>query len=216
MGQGEAMADITGFIHDRYIVSRRAAILARHLAPLLPKNGHVLDVGCGDGAVSQAILRLRTDVSIEGIEVLSRETSGIAVTNYDGTKIPFGDRSYDAIMMVDVLHHATDPAQVLREAARVASQCVVIKDHLAEGWLAATTLRFMDRVGNARHRVALPYSYWSRAEWEREFARARLSPAIWKERLNLYPWPASLVFDRRLHFVGKLEMAERKVDGTES
>ena len=199
------MAAITDSIHERYVAPRRAEILARHLVPLLPESRRVLDVGCGDGAVSHAIKRLRPDLHFEGIEVLPRGSPQISVSTYDGETIPFPDKSFDAVMFVDVLHHAADPARLLREAARVAAKCVVIKDHFAEGWLAAATLRFMDRVGNARHGVALPFNYWKRAQWQREFDRVGLSPVVWQDSLHLYPWPASLAFDRRLHFVCRLQ-----------
>ena len=199
------MADITGSIHERYVAPRRVRILASLLAPLLPQSGHVVDVGCGDGAVSQAILRLRPDLRIEGIEVLPRGTPEIRVSAYDGRYIPFSDRSFDAVLFVVVLHHAADPAQLLREAARVAAKCVVIKDHTAEGILAFATLRFMNRVGNTRHGVALPYNYWRRAQWRQEFERVGLSPRNWNDSLHLYPWPASLLFDRSLHFVSRLD-----------
>ena len=199
------MADIAGSIHDRYVAPRRASILAGIVAPLLPENGRVLDVGCGDGVVSRAILELRPDLHIEGIEVLPRGTPPIKVSAYDGKSIPYAGKSFDAVLLVDVLHHAADPAQLLREAARVAAKYVVIKDHIAEGLFAVATLRFMDRVGNARHGVALPYNYWRRAQWLREIERAGLCPVIWKDALRLYPWPASLVFDRGLHFLCRLE-----------
>jgi SAM-dependent methyltransferase len=201
------MPDLAGSLHDRYVAPRRVRILADLVAPLLPQNARVLDVGCGDGAVSRMIQRLRPDLHIEGVEVLLRGECQIpvAVTAYDGKHIPFPDQSFDSVIMVDVLHHAGDPAQLLREAARVASQCVVVKDHLLEGLLAASTLRFMDWVGNARHGVALPHRYWRRAEWQLEIERAGLAPATWDESLHLYPWPASLVFDRKLHFVSRLE-----------
>jgi SAM-dependent methyltransferase len=198
------MVDFAGSIHDRYVVARRVGTLARHLAPLLPKNGRVLDVGCGDGAVSQAILRLRPDLRFEGVEVMRRGKPEIKVSMYEGKTIPFADRSFDAVLFVDVLHHA-DPARLLGEGARVASQCVVIKDHIADGLLAVPTLRFMDWVGNARFGVALPYQYWTRAEWEEEFERLGLAPVMWKDSLGLYPWPAGRWFDRRLHFVSRLE-----------
>jgi SAM-dependent methyltransferase len=203
------MADITGSIHERYVAPRRVRILASLLAPLLPQSGRVVYVGCGDGAVSQAILRLRPDLRIEGIEVLPRGTPEIRVSAYDGRYIPFSDRSFDAVLFVDVLHHAAEPAQLLREAARVAAKCVVIKDHTAEGPLAFATLRFMDRVGNTRHGVALPYNYWRRAQWRQEFERVGLSPRNWNDSLHLYPWPASLLFDRSLHFVSRLDASSK-------
>ena len=199
------MADLTGFIHGHYVAPRRARILAGVLAPLLPENGRVLDVGCGDGALSHELLRVSPELDIEGIEVLPRAPTAIGVSAYDGKHIPFADKSFDVVMFVDVLHHAADPAHLLSEAARVASKWVVIKDHTAEGLLAHATLRFMDRVGNKRHGVALPYNYWRRSQWQREFERAGLRPLIWKDSLQLYPWPASWLFDRRLHFVTQSE-----------
>jgi SAM-dependent methyltransferase len=201
------MTDLSGSLHQRYVAPRRADILAAHLVPLLPERGRVLDVGCGDGAVSQAILRLRPALQIEGVEVLLRGTPPITVSVYDGKNLPFPDKSFDAVLFVDVLHHTADPAPLLREAARVAASCVVIKDHTAEGLLGLATLRFMDRVGNARHGVALPGNYWRRGRWQQELAQAGLTPVIWKDSLHLYPWPASLLFDRSLHFVSRLQPA---------
>ncbi len=199
------MAAITDSIHQRFVAPRRVGILARHLAPLLPEHGRVLDVGCGDGRVGETILRLRPGLQIEGIEVLVRERSRIHVSPYDGHHIPFGDKTFDAVLFVDVLHHADDPAQLLREAARVASGTVVIKDHTAEGWLAYPTLRFLDRVGNARYGVALPFNYWRLEQWRDELRRARLATAQWNPDLHLYPWPATLLFDRSLQFVAQLQ-----------
>lgn len=198
------MTTIADFIHQNYIAPRRVKILAARVAPLLPEKARVLDVGCGDGEVSQAILGLRPDLYLEGAEVLLRGKPRIKVSAYDGHRLPFADKSFDAVMFVDVLHHTEDPAQLLREAGRVASKCVVIKDHTAEGLFAFATLRILDKVGNARHGVALPYNYWRRSQWAKELQQARLSPAVWNGRLGLYPWPASALFDRTLHFVTQL------------
>jgi SAM-dependent methyltransferase len=198
------MTNLADFIHQSYVAPRRVRILAAHVAPLLPEKAHVLDVGCGDGEVSQAILGLRPDLQLEGAEVLLRGKPRIKVSAYDGRKLPFADKSFDAVMFLDVLHHTDDPAQLLREAGRVAARCVVIKDHTAEGLFAFATLRFLDRVGNARHGVALPYNYWRRAQWTQELQQAHLFPVVWNARLNLYPWPASVLFDRTLHFVTQL------------
>ena len=62
----------------------------------------------------------------------------------------------------------------------------MIKDHLTDGLLAVPTLRFMDRVSNARHGVVLPYNYWSHARWLEAFATLGLTPEVWKKSLGLY------------------------------
>lgn len=191
-------------VHRGYVHGRRVRVLLAHLAPLLPENGRVLDVGAGDGHVARALMDARPDVVIEGIDPLVRPDTQIPVTEFDGQHVPFGDRSFDAVLFVDVLHHANHGMGLLREARRVAREAVIIKDHRRDGFLAAPMLRFMDAVGNRRHGVALPYTYWSSGEWQRNFAEAGLEPEIEIRRLGLYPFPASLLFDRGLHFVARL------------
>jgi len=39
-------------IHGSYVHNRRVRVLARELSALLPANGQVLDVGCGDGLLA--------------------------------------------------------------------------------------------------------------------------------------------------------------------
>lgn len=191
-------------IHDMGVHERRVRVLARELVSLLPENAALLDVGCGDGSLAALIHSMRPDVQVQGLDVLVRPQTAIPVTAYDGRTLPFPDKSFDAVMMVDVLHHAEDATAVLAEARRVARQVVLVKDHRRNGLLADETLRFMDWVGNARHGVALPYNYWSEAEWRAAFAKVGLTVDAWRIRLGLYPFPASLLFDRALHFVARL------------
>lgn len=110
----------------------------------------------------------------------------------------------DVVLFVDVLHHTDDPAVLLREAARVAKRAVILKDHARDAFLSGPTLRFMDWVGNAHHGVALPYNYWSSSQWQKAFRDIGLKSEHWQAKLGLYPFPASLFFDRSLHFVARL------------
>jgi SAM-dependent methyltransferase len=193
------------WLHERYVTGRRNRALAASIAAVLPEHAAVLDVGCGDGSLAAQILRQRPDLSIRGIEVSERAGSHIPVTLFDGAHLPYPDGAFDVVLFADVLHHTPNAEALLREARRVARKAIVIKDHAADGLLAWPTLRFMDRVGNARFGVALPHLYLEWAEWQRLFARLGVAVKSLERRLGLYPWPLSVLFERSLHFVARLE-----------
>lgn len=188
----------TGLVHPR-----RVRVLAALIAPWLPQGGKVLDVGCGDGALAAAIAEMRPDLRLSGIDVLVRPAARIRVTQFDGQTIPHGDASFDAALLVDVLHHTESPEVLLREAGRVA-RTLVVKDHTLTGCLAGPTLRVMDWVGNAAHGVALPYNYQTQAQWRERFASLGLRVEEWRSDLRLYPWFADWLFGRQLHLLARL------------
>lgn len=192
-----------GAVHGKLVFGRRIRTLAAAIAERLPRGARVLDVGCGSGDLAVLLMRLRPDVTIEGIDVLVRPETAIPVTGYDGATIPFADGAFDAAIVVDVLHHTDDPEAVLAEIARIAP-VVIVKDHLRDGLAAGVTLRFMDWVGNAAHGVRLPYNYLSRREWTGIWCKLGLAPGSVATRLALYPRPFTWLFDRGLHFVAVL------------
>jgi SAM-dependent methyltransferase len=191
-----------GWLHDRRVLSRRATTLAGLLAKVIPGNATVLDVGSGDGLVGYLIGQDRVDLQISGVDVSIRRDTHIPITQFDGKKLPFEDKTFDVCLFIDVLHHTSNQLDLLKEALRVSRRGLVIKDHLKEGFLSYSTLRFMDWIGNAHEGVALPYNYWTRGEWNAAFEALNLKAMEWKTDLGLYPWPASLVFGRGLHFIG--------------
>lgn len=191
-------------LHGRFVYGKRVRVLSSLLAQLIPRKARVLDVGCGDGLVAHLIMTMRPDTQVEGIDVLIRDKSFIPVAKYDGRVIPYPDRSFDLVMVVDVLHHTLEPMVLLREAARVTSKAVIIKDHTLDGLLAGPTLRFMDWVGNARFHISLPYNYWPRQKWSQAFESLGLITDVWIQDLKLYPWGANWVFGRSLHFLTRL------------
>jgi SAM-dependent methyltransferase len=167
----------------------------------------VLDVGTGDGSIANAIMLLRPDITIEGIDVLLRPSVLIPVRLFDGKRLPFADKTFDAVAFVDVLHHIDEPLPMLIEATRVARRWVIIKDHLREGMLARTRLRLMDWVGNYGHDVRLPCKYLRKREWQSLFASVGLESEHWMEQLDLYSPVLSWLFERRLHFIARMAVA---------
>ena len=196
--------NIVKALHDGLVYGRRTRLLAEKLSVHLPRDARILDVGCGDGMVDSLIARLRPDVAIHGIDVLVRPRTFIPVTQFDGARIPHPDASFDVVMFVDMLHHTQDPAHLLGEARRVTRSSVLIKDHTREGLLAYQTLRFMDWFGNAHHGVALPNNFWTLSQWKDCIGQLGLQVRHWQDRLALYPWPATWLFDRELHFIAHL------------
>lgn len=193
-------------VHCNYIAYRRACALSKHLAEIIPDRFHVLDVGCGDGFIAHLITETRPDISLRGLDVMQRDHIYIPVERFDGDTLPYADGSFDGVMFVDVLHHTQDPMVLLHEARRVARKTIVIKDHILDGLLAGPTLRAMDRVGNAKYGVSLPYNYWSKWKWLQAFNALGMEIGSWTTKLKLYPWPASWLFDRSLHFVARLDI----------
>lgn len=201
------LADRLRRFHGDHIHIRRVRILSSHLAELVPRGVRVLDIGSGDGLVSAHILKQRPDLQFFAVDTMIREKTHIPVALFDGQVIPYPDGAFDVVMFVDVLHHTHDPMVLLREAARVASKAVIIKDHTLTGLCAEPLLRFMDRLGNEKHGVALPYKYWTRRQWLEAFGQLSVTLDAWKVNLGLYPRPASWIFERSLHFVARLDVA---------
>ena len=197
------MSSVIRRAHKSLVFDRRTRVLASQLAKMLP-SGRVLDVGCGDGTIDVLIREARPDVEINGVDVLVRASTAINVQIFDGMQLPFSDRSFDAVMFIDVLHHTNDAKVLLNEARRVTRNMVILKDHTMEGLLAYEVLRLMDWVGNANQGVALPYNYWSEQQWHQAFAAVGLKLISWEARIPLYPFPASLIFGRSLHFLAAL------------
>lgn len=196
---------LIGHAHQAFIYSRRVRRLSELLSATIPRSCTVLDVGSGDGKLAWSLLQRRPDLTIEGVDVLLQERTAIPVKSFDGANLPYADSTFDAVMLVDVLHHMLEPEALLREALRVARQWLIVKDHVMRGYGAALRLRLMDYAGNSDHGVALPYNYLSEKQWE-ELERTlnvRLNTKI--NDLGLYRWPLDSIFGSGLHFLALYE-----------
>jgi SAM-dependent methyltransferase len=88
----------------------------------LPSNSKVLDIGCGNGKN----MNYRTDLQMFGVEHSQALTDiclrqDLRVVRGDARNIPFKNESFDAIIMIAVIHHInpSEHFQVLQEIERL-------------------------------------------------------------------------------------------------
>ena len=198
---------IANRLHASHVLHQRSERLAEVLAPLLPDNGRVLDVGAGDGLLARRIQIRRPDLSILGIDTLVRPDAAIPIRKFDGERIPYPSNSFDAVMAIDVLHHVTDAEALVREMKRVSSHRIVIKDHIKSGYLSGMLLRLMDWVGNAHHGVALPYNYLTKQEWTELWSELHLVVDHIDDDLKLYSGPFAVIGNHGLHLIVALSIS---------
>ncbi|MHC4562310.1 MAG: class I SAM-dependent methyltransferase [Planctomycetota bacterium] len=195
--------------HQRSVFPRRTERIADALAELLPGDTRtLLDVGCGDGTIAAKLTSRRADVTVQGADVLARPQTAIPVTVFDGRRLPFETDSFDAVMLVDVLHHCDDPGELLAEVARVARRTVLVKDHIAAGPISRLVLRAMDWAGNRGHGVRLAYNYWNAKQWQQAWQDCGLTVEITRRKLKLYPLWMRWVLEWGKHFALRASLPE--------
>ncbi len=87
----------------------------------------ILDWGCGYGQVSYLLWRAGLDVTAfdyrpgdeEGVHALERYRHLRAHISHDPRRLPFADRTFDAVLSCGVLEHVEDPDASLEEIRRV-------------------------------------------------------------------------------------------------
>lgn len=160
------MMDLMRWLH-RPIYRYRVATLVRHIAPRLREGDRVLDVGCGSGMLGRSLLDspLRpANLHVTGLERAGRNVEMIPAQYYGGGRMPFASAAFDVVILADVLHHESDPHQLLDECARVSRRLIVIKDHVKSGILAQARISVLDWAANRPYGVSCLYRYNSRGE----------------------------------------------------
>ena len=88
--------------------------------PLLPRGAKVLELGAGDGWQARQLQGRGFDVSAIDIKTPFRHAAQyFPVTLYDGTNLPFTDKSFDAIYSSNVLEHVSEFEKVQQDLARI-------------------------------------------------------------------------------------------------
>ncbi len=115
--------DLTSAHYDRrYSLLQRAKY--RRLLPHLPREGRVLDVGCGTGLLLKELGRrgVGLDLSAGMLRLARRRNPGIPLVRADAEHLPFKEGVFRAVLSVTVLQNLPHPRRALREMARVVEE----------------------------------------------------------------------------------------------
>ena len=115
-----------------WFLERQAGAL-RELLAGLPPGGRVLDVGGGHAQLVPVLIEAGFDVLVVG----SAQSCATRLAPWladgrcrfevaDLIALPYGARSFDAVVSVRLLPHVAAWRQLLREICRVAARCVVV------------------------------------------------------------------------------------------
>jgi SAM-dependent methyltransferase len=144
----------------------RARIKYKRISELIQKDETILDIGCGNGGV--LYLLRENGFKANGIDVNDHNFFSSNQTEiYDGNKLPFSDKSFDCGLLLTVLHHTRNPIAVLKEAARVCNELIIIEDIYTSAW-NKYLMFFMDSLVNFEWK-GHPHSNKSKSEWESIF-----------------------------------------------
>jgi len=86
------------------------------LLRLAPAGARVLEIGAGPGLLSDYAREHRPDLSWTATDLIPTPWNDVAA---DAERLPLRDRSVDAILGLDTLHHLKSPARFFEEAVRV-------------------------------------------------------------------------------------------------
>jgi SAM-dependent methyltransferase len=113
--------------YDRW-TARWSEQMARDLVPWLGvrRDARWLDVGCGTGVVTDAIMDVAWPGAVTGIdgsdaylEVARRKVPGARFDHGDASALPYPDQSFEAVVSSLLIAYLPDPAAALRELVRV-------------------------------------------------------------------------------------------------
>lgn len=98
--------------------------------PIAPAT--VLDAGCGEGETLDRLGELMPvgavgiDLNQQSVEFAARRLPDATIRRADLLALPFGDRSFELVLCLEVLEHLPDPAAGLAELVRVSTGEIVV------------------------------------------------------------------------------------------
>ncbi|MBD1146910.1 methionine biosynthesis protein MetW [Pelagibacterales bacterium SAG-MED28] len=121
------------------------------IADLLPNNTRVLDVGCGDGALMDFLVKEK-NIEVRGLELNQNNVQeciykGLPVIqgNAESELYQFPKQSFDYVVLSQTLQAFYQPDKVLRELLRIGKSVIVSIPNFGY-WKVRTSLLFFGKM----------------------------------------------------------------------
>jgi SAM-dependent methyltransferase len=176
---------------ERSLLSRfrdRLVVEVRALAP-----SSVLDAGCGEGYVTAWIAEVLDTSEItcvegraEALGVFRRRNPALRAVKGDLAALPFPEGAFELVICTEVLEHASEPRQVLRELARVCDGHLLLTVPHEPFFRVGNLVRgrYVSRLGSTPGHL----STWGRRGFL-EVVTSEAEPVRW---ISMFPWQGVL------------------------
>ena len=148
------------------ITFSRSRKVVSYFEPFLPKQGRLLDIGAGTGHV--AVLLQGPDRTVIGCDIMNLLMLPLPYVLADGGQLPFLDASFEAALLITVLHHVSKSfhSRFLVEAARVLKPggALIVMEDTFHGAVERAVTKFSDSVMNGEF-AGHPHANRTLAEW---------------------------------------------------
>jgi SAM-dependent methyltransferase len=194
---------VTGNTYDKYgstnpVVRRLMATFERTLNELFehadPQS--LLDVGCGEGVLTEQWARRLGDRRVVGIDLddpqLHAEWAKRTAPNLEyrvmkAENLPFSNDAFDTATAIEVLEHVPDPEHTVAEMARVAERWLIVSVPREPLWRGLNMARgaYLRQLGNTPGHL----NHWSK----RSFVSLLSRHGEVVEARSPFPWTMLLV-----------------------
>ena len=203
MTGGVAEAVPTGNTYDKYgsknpLVRRMMSGFHSALDELWDhaSPASVLDVGCGEGVLTEEFAERLDSRRIVGVDLddpklraewATRTRPNLEYRAVEPGDLPFEDGEFDLAAAIEVLEHVPDPQRTLAEMARVAERWLLVSVPREPVWRALNMARgaYLRDLGNTPGHV----NHWSR----RSFVELLARHGQVAEVRTPFPWTMALV-----------------------
>lgn len=183
-----------GNIVTRKLLDRFLRELDRRVVQLAPSS--ILDVGCGEGVVTEGFARLLPQTRVLGIDADDASLQGhwqerlrdnLSFETGSAYELPFEDNSFELVCAIEVLEHLERPRDALGEMARVSSHALLVSVPREPHWRISHFLAGRDvaQLGNTPGHI----NHWSKAGFGRLVANYGNVTALRSQ----FPWTVAVI-----------------------